>query len=655
VTASQKAVLSLLITVVLFGVFAALAFTGLFDLVEARFYNPSIAASINNELGLDAESIEKFISELQNRFSETLRIPAVRRSFLPNQSAEDIFERSRVYGLFAESAGGVQWIRFIDSGGARLHFSTYPPDILRQDRFSTAYSDYFDPAHPYGEIAVNSGEPAKYTIDGEEDRILFSFPFYDSFDVYRGTAVFSLSVKTLSDRLISEGRILVGQDIAVTTEPPGFLSGISAGTRKALASQAASIWHEGGLKIAGLNSQNSNLSLTLFSTKTAQGFYVGRCVNDELFRFPSAIKVILLASFFLTVYLSVFLIFNFRQDPVTIVQNRLKQLQISLIEQFYERKNDMDWNRWSRELELRRDEIHAQLKLGIKTASDSGIDTLIDKSWNELLSVMEGNKSTAIEEEKLQTILNRIIAAIPAAAIRAGTVQIAAQPAASGIQSTTVDEAEPVEILVQIGAEDEEIEEAELVEEIEEDADEVMPLSEADFSDLASQIEFAPTSETEDSGDIETQEDLEIVSPFSTMLSGFSNSDISSIDKEYENAEDSEGTDSLSPPDSVEAKKKFLIGSLKTIIKKSDYLSLPLFSKPFSNIGGAEIETLNAANEKPAINKSFDEDSIIKEREGIHYVSGEVLKPDPGTAATLNKDFKDLIDSIISSEPLDLP
>jgi hypothetical protein len=93
-------------------------------------------------------------------------------------------------------------------------------------------------------------------------------------------------------------------------------------------------------------------------------------------------------------------------------------------------------------------------------------------------------------------------------------------------------------------------------------------------------------------------------------------------------------------------------------MKRSDHLSLPLFSKPFSNMGGTEIETLeclNAANEKPAMDKSFGEDGVIKEREGIHYISGEALKPDPGTAANLNKDFKDLIDSIISSEPLDLP
>jgi hypothetical protein len=79
-------------------------------------------------------------------------------------------------------------------------------------------------------------------------------------------------------------------------------------------------------------------------------------------------------------------------------------------------------------------------------------------------------------------------------------------------------------------------------------------------------------------------------------------------------------------------------------MKRSDRLSPPLFSKPFSNMGA--IETLESLNdEKPAMSL---EEGIIKEREGIHYVSGDALKPDSGTAANLNKDFKDLIDSIIN-------
>ena len=54
-------------------------------------------------------------------------------------------------------------------------------------------------------------------------------------------------------------------------------------------------------------------------------------------------------------------------------------------------------------------------------------------------------------------------------------------------------------------------------------------------------------------------------------------------------------------------------------------------------VADGEIEI--AAEENP-------EKSVIEEREGIHYISDNVLKPDPETD-DLDRDFKKLVDSII--------
>ena len=484
-TTSQKAAFSLLISVLLFGAFTVLAFTGLFDLLEAHFYDPSITTSLTRDLTRNADEIDRFISETQARFSETLKIPAIRRSFLPNQGAEDIFERSRIYGLLAESVRGLQWVRFIDSSGSRIHFSTSTADILQQDRLSVSYRNFNEPGFVYDSIAVADNEKPIFIFDERGDRILFSFPFYDSFDVYRGTALFSLSVKAVTDRLISDGRIRVGQDLSVISDPKGLLSGMASAGERVLPIQVSTIWKEGWQETARLVSPSSGLSLALITVRTAQGILVGRLVNEEMFLFPQPMKVILLASFFLTVYLTIFLLFNLRQDSVTVVQNRLKQLQISLIEQFYERKGDIDWARWSRELEQRRDEINLQLKHGIKTTAvqDKDLDVLIDKSWDELLSVMGGRaqhtgQEALIDEGKLQVILNRILAALPASGVPAkisprlqDNLPQSGDEAAAEIR----EEAEAMEELAEELIEDievaeavDELEEAEALEEIEE-------------------------------------------------------------------------------------------------------------------------------------------------------------------------------------------
>ncbi|MDR1566327.1 MAG: hypothetical protein LBS48_03460 [Treponema sp.] len=508
-TGSQKAAFTLLISVVLFAGFTVLAYTGLFDLVEAKFYNPSIIVSLTNDVNHDAESVGNFLAGLEDRFAATLREEAVRRSFLPNQSAEDIFERSRIYGILLESLGGLQWVRFIDAGGTRLHYSTYQADILFQDQRSMSYRNYTDVSGsvPYERIASSDQGRSRLILDQAGERILFSFPFYDSFDVFRGTAAFSLSVRAVGDRLTSEGRIKAGENVSIVENPPGILTGLPVSSAQALLPGIASIWDEGLLNLTTLDS-GSGISLALISARTGQGFFQGRLVNEALFEFPQVMKIILLVSFFLTVYLTVFLLFNIRQDSFTIVQNRLKQFQISLIEQCYERKSDADWGRWSRELEQRREEIREELKKGIRTKpagkdGQNDIDVLIDKSWDELLAVIGGRRETGIDEAKLQSILNKILApplgqqAVPA------QISVPASPAQTG---NAPEEPSPIEELPEVEELSEaEPAEAEAVEEIGE-VEAVEELAEAEPVEELAEAEPVEVEPVEELSEVEPVE-----------------------------------------------------------------------------------------------------------------------------------------------------
>ena len=513
-TTSQKAALSLLIAVLLFGAFTALVYTGLFELLEARFYNPSITNSLTADITRNAETIDNFLNELKERFSAVLKEPAVKQSFLPDQQAQDIYERSRIYGLLLESVGGLQWVRFIDSGGFRIHFSTSNSDIMQQDNRSVSYRNYSNEKFPYELIATPDNGMPKYTFDEESDSILFSFPFYDSFEVYRGTALFSLSVRAISEMLIREGQIKVGQDISIISNPQGFLSGTSTAIEKALAPGVSSIWLEENMANTKLNSPEANISLVLITVKTPQGFYVGRLIGEDMFSFPSAMKTILLASFFITVYLIIFLLFNIKQDSVTIVQNRLKNLQISLIEQYYERKGEVDWNRWSRELEQRREEISSHLKRGIKTGSGEkkkDIDVLVDKSWDELITVIGGRKDTTIDEDKMQVILNRILAALPGTTAAQGSTQAGGTAPVKDIEVLEeLGEAEPSgEAETEAAQNVEELEELEEIEALEE-LREAEASGEAETAQNVEEIEAVEElAEAEAAQNVEELEELE--------------------------------------------------------------------------------------------------------------------------------------------------
>jgi hypothetical protein len=423
VTVSQKAALSLLISIFLFAGFTVAAYMGLFNLIETQFYNPSITNSFTSKVKSDAAIIDTYLKKLEKQFKEILEERSVKASFIPNQSAEQINERARLFmNLFSDTTK-LQSVRLVDSEGVRIHFSTLESDILRQDVQSVAYRNYNYRGDeiPYGKLEVSTRDTLKLTLDQKSECIIFSFPIFDTYEIYRGTALFTVSVAAITEELIGNKSINVSEHLSIVADPEGNGSGIVIGYAETnidrLVSRIASIWHDDILTFRRLDSIDSGVVLALISAKTSQGIFFGRLLKESLFAFPQEMKALLLAAFFVTVYLSIFLLFNLRQDNMTIIQNRLKSLQISLIEQYYDHKGDIDFTHWSRELEQRRDEIRTELKRGIRKSKDKkhseDIDNLIDKSWDELLKVIGGRTgqlTANIDEEKLQGILNRILA-----------------------------------------------------------------------------------------------------------------------------------------------------------------------------------------------------------------------------------------------------
>ena len=615
---SHKAIFSLIITVLLFIGFVFCAFTGLFDFIETRFYNPSITTHMVSENNRNAMVIEGFFNAIQNQLAETLKTDAVRRGLMPDQEYEDYLALNKTFSLINYSFDGIQWARLIDLDGKKLYFSTYSPDIINYTYQVPSYSDYNEPDLPYELIAVENGEVPKYVLDGKSGRILFSFPLYDSFDIYCGTALFSLSMDSVLDKLFSEGRMVPGKAIMLISNPPGMVFGNLDPGEGLIPNQISSIWKTGGLKTARLSSSDSGVNFILLSTKTSQDLFVGNLIKEEAYLFPWNMKVILLACFFLTVYLTIFLLFSIKQEPVAIIQNRLKLLQVSLLEQFYELRGAGDWDRWIREMENRREEINTLLKQGIRPVSGDlkeEIDTLINKSWDELLLLLGSRREPGFDEEKLKSAIKGILAALPKAGKdlfpggEISLIQVETGKSKSGLLGRA-------SVIVR------EIEEADLVEEIEElqepDSAEAKIIAavepeppKVDLAALASQIEFSPGPEPETNEDDSIEHDLEIVSPFSAMLDDFTYMMDDETEQEVETIQD---------------------------------LGQQLITKPFNTTDREKIETLKVL---PEGQNPKGKGNVIKEKEGLPFVSVDALNPDEKEGEFINRDFKDLVDSVI--------
>ena len=710
-TTSKKVSLSLLITVLLFGIFLVLAFTGLFNRIEARFFNPSVSAAINRDVRRSAEIIDKLLADANTRFAETLRHPAIRRTLMPYSSDDDIFARCQVYGLLGKSLAGFQWVRFVDPAGVRLYYSSHEPDILGYD-LEASFKEH---------ILGNGGETQTF-FDEKANRVLFTFPLYDAIEAYRGAAIFSFSARAISNRLISEGYMKAGESLQIISNPHGFLIAENADAEKMPASQVSFIWRERRMVLTRLETQYPGLPQVLISTISSHGLFVGRLVNEELFQFSETLKLVLLVSFFLTVFLTVFLFFNFKQDPVTIIQNRLKQLQISLIEQFYEQKDELNLFRWKKELEHRRDEILVLLKRGIKAASDNQakeITSFIDKSWDEFFSIIESYEDTDINEEKLKAILADIMgspsgweprpcqslalsseAAAPVqrsvrsvsvkdgssltgsasllkkadalkktdvtkpdvrkSEIKTTEVKADAPIEGSGKQEKPkkLDGLEQLEKLEKLEKYDEleelvSFEDEEIAEE-EPSAPSGAILSREEIERLAREIEFSsdviPESELDEDNSIER--DLEIVSPFADLNFVFADSEKGTIRDTFGTLLDEEVIPLI---DREDGKSKEVSPEEFHELAPENAMpgKIPLIHKPFDGITGSSrignVEAISDEEESAAAGKIVKTESkdIIKERGGVPYINGDVLSPRPKTKTKINNDFKKLVDSVI--------
>lgn len=686
---SRKAILSLLVSVVLFAGFTILAYTNLFDMVEARFYNPSVVKALNRELTEDTQTIEQFLAELQTRFAAALEDEAVKRSFAANQDSGDIIRRASVFGALMESLPGLQSVRFIDAQGIRIHYSTWQPDILRRDRDSISYQNYPEsPGYiPYWQVEAPDRSNPHIVIDDAGERLIFSHPFFDSYGVYRGTALFSLSVRAVMDRMAEAGRIKVGEDISAISEPAGLVTGLPHAGKSAALPLVAQIWRDNVLSLGRLHSGLTDTGLALLSMKTTQGLFIGRLVNESVLGFPDALRVILLASFLLTVYLILFLLLNIRQDNMTVIRNRIKGLQINLIKEYYDAKGDVDWDRWRKELQQRRKELHTELKRDLKTkGKDTEIDALIDKSWDELLPAIGGGtgggtggdtgRSASIDEEKLKALVDQYLLTKP--------------PKAE--EKLTINEAEDLEELGGFASpQTRELDPSELAYG-EDDFGRVNPASQVEFSPLPKEIE-----QQKEVAAKSMVEKFKVQSPFPVIFSSLTGGELSGwrpAAKEEEPVEllsleedVPELAELLSPEEDTPEPAEML--SLEDeALEPADLLSSddeapeadeaklplnmyfvkPLLSVPLSSALNTEIEILTVQDMGDTDTNTTDTipelaygefsrklpsgrgNTVIAKRNEVSYINEHIRNPDKETTKSLDRNFKRLVESVLTNE-----
>ncbi|MCL2481015.1 MAG: hypothetical protein FWF38_04835 [Spirochaetaceae bacterium] len=499
----KKAAISLVITLILFTVFTVISYSTLFNFIESKFYNKKIIAEVETRIN----NIESTIEEYENIRLEILiavsNESAIRNSFLINQSREDIFRRENIVNSLVERNIDFYFIRVIDGDG-KIHYSNNPADIQSSDvtRISYRVSDA-RAIEKYKEVIDLADDKPTIIFNAEEDCNIFVSSVYSNTGVKRGTILVYLTENDLKNYLIQKN--LIERNIAVKHLDHNNIVFNMLDSSSFILDELKTYWaHRQITNPYSLYSDADGNGYSIVTKKWRSGF-IGYLIPDFLIKINAIYKYILLFSAFSITYILSFLLMNIRQDQVVVIAERVKRFQINFLIEYLENKSEVEWKLWRKELESRKEEVRKEFKKGIgglKGEKDKIVNDLVDKSWEEIISLLAGhldkkadnkNLITNLQVNNIEEIIRKIITSEDL--IRSKGVggaipktQAEVSPAAATTASSKM---KPVEV-------EEVLEEAEALDEAEE------VLEEAEALDEAEEV-----AESEDMEEIEALDDLE--------------------------------------------------------------------------------------------------------------------------------------------------
>ncbi|HAW84721.1 MAG TPA: hypothetical protein DCX65_00245, partial [Spirochaetaceae bacterium] len=122
-SSSVKAIISFLLAALLAVAFGALGWSGLFDYIETRFFDQRVRRQVDSGLDGLAAAVDDWHEGNLTVWQDLFNQDFLRRAYLPNQTAEDIFQRSDRFGRLQAEVPGFLGSRILDQDGSRIHFS----------------------------------------------------------------------------------------------------------------------------------------------------------------------------------------------------------------------------------------------------------------------------------------------------------------------------------------------------------------------------------------------------------------------------------------------------------------------------------------------------------------------------------------------------
>lgn len=516
-SSGQKVALSFLAALICFAGFVFFAQTNLMSTIETKFYAQSKIAQRQEQLDKLSNSCNNYISNILKKIetdsSSYLNSPAVKSYANQNPSEKDEVTRRNLTSALFDTIEGLDGIRLIEGNGRNVHFSTYDTDVLKVDGLVKQYKNYPDLQEELGElesemILTDSNSPKhKIIFDSKQNRIIVSFPFYITEQTTFGSLVCYFNIYDFEQILVNSNLLPLGESFDLLTDDDGtgygFACGIPGDGKADFTKAIINSWKIASGKADGKNkgpenliSQSNGTNWVLLNSSNNTYFNVGWVFKANLFELPKELIYIIYVSVFVTLLLIFLLIFSLKKDYLIKVKQRIKKVQLGIINEYLENKQQIEWDQIARQLEYRKEELSLEIKKSVGGKNkkyEKIIDVYLEQSWSEIINIINSqnnNQKSGLSGASIEEI-RRVMEEV----LQTAKLNVSVAPGAKTVVQN-VEEVDEIE-------DAEEIEEVEAVEEVDE-IEEVEEIKDADEIEEAEEIE-----ETEETDEIDEAEPVE--------------------------------------------------------------------------------------------------------------------------------------------------
>ena len=577
-TSGQKVAFSLLISVLAFCAFTLVAFSGLFDLLEVNFYQPMVQEIKQKKLEEIGAAQTEYFETLMKRFDAFTMNADVKTYIELRPSDNSVKKRELLRSELVTSTPALTGLRIVDDNGRNVYFSTFTSDII-SGRSGITYRNYggeneisYTSVRALSLVAENSEAVKKCRIikDGDSNRLIFSIPFYNSRSEFKGSALFYCDAANFSQFLFNRNLIDINGFAALLTSERknngefdgfgGFVFGLPNYGLSSFREQILQKWQqnpeESFWKLAPLAKEGGTVenprTLCAFSyQQERQDFgFIALLYDEGDLKFPTYIRLLLLATAFVTFYLAVFLVLSFRHDAIVVIKDKVHRYENEFFIGYKKLGTDNPQYLAEQKPVLERRILKNLGRKGEKHASE--FKSIFEGYWQEMIASFGGPvtpsvgsfssvQTPVINKDELKAIVRSSLEDI----LENGKIQI--NTASVVTNSATVEVPSSVTENQEINAHEaeEEIQEAEEIEEAE-------SLDEAESVDEIEEIEDVPVAEnTESVEEVESVEEINEVEEVPEAESAESEEFADEIE-EIEDVPVAENTESVEEVESVE-------------------------------------------------------------------------------------------------------